>query len=109
VAVTITNMGVAPFYYDWPVELAAATTHGRLLKTWRTPWQITGILPGEPAKEQSWQLSDLPDDPFVLLLRVVNPLPNGKPLRFANVTQDETLAGWLTLTTIPIQKHDDQD
>ena len=33
-------------------------------------------------------------------MRLVNPLPNGKPLRFANAEQDRDLPGWLTLGTI---------
>jgi hypothetical protein len=36
-----------------------------------------------------------------LALRIPNPLPNGKPLRFANATQDPTL-DWLWLGEISL-------
>jgi hypothetical protein len=39
----------------------------------------------------------LPAGDYRLLLRVVNPLPGGMPLRFANAGQDADRAGWLTL------------
>lgn len=32
-----------------------------------------------------------------------NPMPTGKPVRFANKTQDEHLAGWLTLGEVEIK------
>jgi hypothetical protein len=32
-----------------------------------------------------------------LLLHVPNPMPNGRPVRFANRQQDQHLPGWLTL------------
>ena len=31
-------------------------------------------------------------------------MPGGKPLRFANKTQDKHLKGWLSLGTIPAQQ-----
>ena len=40
---------------------------------------------------------------YTLLLRVINPLPNGKALKFANQKQDQALAGWLTLGTFAVR------
>jgi hypothetical protein len=40
---------------------------------------------------------DVPNGNYTLVMRVVDPLNNGRPLRFANRAQDATLAGWLTL------------
>jgi hypothetical protein len=99
VSLTITNTGVAPFYYDWPVELAALDAGGGLAATWQTDWKLTGVQPDAP--DTTWRvqadLQGLRAGAYRLLLRVPNPLPNGSPLRFANQTQDQHLPGWLTL------------
>jgi hypothetical protein len=47
------------------------------------------------------RIEDLSDSAAKLALRVANPLPKGKPLRFANADQDADAAGWLTLGPIP--------
>jgi hypothetical protein len=91
------NSGIAPFYYNWPVELAAVTVTGEILREWSTPWNISGILPGTSPVALEMPLSAPPPNGFTLLVRVINPLPSGKPLRFANSTQDSILPGWLTL------------
>ena len=101
VAVTVTNTGVAPFYYDWPVELGALASHGELVATWKTEWKLSAIQPGKPAPR--WKFStNGGSEPGSsrLLLRVANPLTNGPPLRFANQTQDQHLPGWLSLGII---------
>jgi hypothetical protein len=99
VSLSVTNTGIAPFYYDWPVELAALSGEGKLVMTWQTPWKLTAIQPGEPAAV--WRFtcsaSSLASGVHRLLLRVPNPIPSGPPLRFANQTQDQNLQGWLTL------------
>ena len=99
VSLSVTNTGVAPFYYDWPVELAALDAAGKLASTWKPDWKLTGILPGEPPTR--WRFSadirTMPAGAYHLLLRVPNPLSNGPPLRFANQAQDRHQPGWLTL------------
>lgn len=99
VALTVTNTGVAPFYYDWPVELGALETAGTLAATWPTDWQLTAIQPGEPAIPWRFTatVAALAPGTHQLLLRVPNPLVNGRPLRFANQGQDQHRPGWLTL------------
>lgn len=99
IALTVTNTGVAPFYYDWPVELGVLDSANQLRATGKPDWKLTGIVPGAPATQ--WQFSvavrALPAGAYHLLLRVPNPLPTGAPLRFANQTQDQHRPGWLTL------------
>jgi hypothetical protein len=99
VALAVTNTGVAPFYYDWQVELAAQDAAGDLAATWKTDWRLTGVQPVAPATVWRFQTDRraLRGGVYRLLLRVRNPLPNGVPLRFANQTQDQHLRGWLTL------------
>jgi hypothetical protein len=99
VGVTITNTGAAPFYYNWPVQLAAANPQGQIIQTWSPGWALTNIYPGSGTAQLSTALTNPPAGAFTLLMRVVNPLPNGRVLRFANTTQDQTVRGWLTLGT----------
>ncbi|GAA4055463.1 DUF4832 domain-containing protein [Nonomuraea soli] len=96
VSVRIRNDGVAPFAYDWPVQVAAVGRDGRITRTWTTPWRLTQIMPGEPV-ELTAALPGLRKGEQTLVLRAANPLRNGVPLRFANAGQDTTLNGWLTL------------
>lgn len=102
VALTVTNTGNAPFYYDWPVELGVLDSAGRLVVAWPTPWKLTGILPGEPAAVWRFETaaSALPAGATWLAVRVPNALPNGPPVRFANAAQDQHLPGWLTLAAV---------
>lgn len=103
VRLRVTNKGVAPFYYDWPVELAVLDAAGVIRARWQPAWTLSTILPGEP--DTLWEYrSDSAgglESGWAVVLRVPNPLPNGTPLRFANQSQDQHLAGWLTLGSIP--------
>lgn len=98
VSVTLTNTGVAPFYYPWPVELAAAQD-GNIIASAETDWNLTRVIPGQAAKPFNYTIrqTGFPSGDYQLLMRVANPLTNGVPLRFANQTQDQTVPGWLTL------------
>jgi hypothetical protein len=103
VELTLKNHGVAPFYGGWPAELAAARA-GAEPTVWPTDWRASAILPGEP--ETLWSArvdaSALAPGDYALLVRVKNPLPNGRPLRFANATQDADRPGWLTVGTLRV-------
>ena len=44
--VEVVNRGVAPFYYDWPVEFGLIGADGRLTKTSAGSGKLTGLLPG---------------------------------------------------------------
>ena len=103
VKLALINQGVAPFYQDWSLELAALNGDGQVVERWPVGWKLTGLLPGADARD--WQtkiaLGAKARAGATLALRVINPLANGKPLRFANATQDQHAAGWLTLGNIP--------
>jgi hypothetical protein len=104
VSVGLGNMGVAPFYYDWPVQLGALNTNNGLVTTWTTSWKLSSLLPA--ATNAVWSFSQtnhgLGAGTYKILLRVQNPLPNGVPFRFANDAQDADLPGWLTLGQVSI-------
>ncbi|MEU6854169.1 DUF4832 domain-containing protein [Actinacidiphila alni] len=104
VGVRMENTGVAPFSYDWPVQIAAVDRRGRIARTWTTPWKLTAIEPGEPQRlTASLGASGLRPGTYTLVMRAANPLPNGVPLRFANADQDSTVNGWLTLGTTRVR------
>ncbi len=99
VSLWLENRGVAPFYYRWPVELAALDPTGRIAATWRTTWDLTELASGTGARpwRRKIERGHLPPGDYKLLLRVVNPLPNGRSLGFANAAQNADKLGWLTL------------
>ncbi len=98
VAVELVNRGVAPFYYNWPVEFGVVANQ-KLAKTFAGNGKLTGLLPG--AETRKWQdlldLNGLAAGKYHLVMRVPNRLPQGQPIRFANKSQDADLPGWLTL------------
>ncbi|GAA2904421.1 hypothetical protein GCM10010517_70490 [Streptosporangium fragile] len=97
-ALRIQNDGVAPFSYDWPLQVAAIGRDGRIARTWTTSWKLTGVMPGVPAElTAALPAAGLRKGDYTLVLRAANPLRNGMPLRFANADQDTTVPGWLTL------------
>ena len=100
---TVVNNGVAPFYADWPLELAVLSSDGAVLKKFAVDWSLTGIMPdAEPHTWSSIIPADaIPSQPQKLALRVTHPLANGKPLCFANADQNADAKGWLTIGTIP--------
>ncbi len=87
VRLDVINKGVAPFYYDWPVEVIVTDGRGDSISRTKTSWKLTRLLPDE---KSSWKVDiKLPraiENPQVGIL-VNNPMPTGKPLRFANETQ----------------------
>ena len=99
ITLTVTNTGVAPFYYDWPVELGVLNSEKQIVATWKPDWKLSGIVPGEAATvwRFSGDVKPLASGTYQLLLHVANPLPKGAPLRFANQSQNRHLPGWLTL------------
>jgi hypothetical protein len=70
---------------------------------WPVDWKLTGLLPGDAARD--WKASlPIPEarvTGLTLALRVIHPLAHGKPLRFANVEQDRHAPGWLSLGVLP--------
>ena len=103
VSLKVINQGVAPFYPSWPLELAALDPTGTVQQKYPVDWSLTGLLPGD--QPRSWTATLTIPKPTlpgqVLALRVIHPLPLGKPLRFANAEQNRTAPGWLTLSPLP--------
>lgn len=98
VTISIRNTGVAPFYYPWKVELAKVQ-QGQIAERIPVDWKITELLPNDEPRMWSINLTDQRTDRAAdgLALRIVNPLPNGLPLRFANEYSTASPDGWWLL------------
>ena len=83
----IENKGVAPFYYDWPIEIAVTDMSNNQLAKVKTDWRLSQIMPDKVSQwKTSMELAR--DEPNLkIFLRAVNPLKGGRPFRFANETQ----------------------
>ncbi|QDV42023.1 hypothetical protein Enr13x_18660 [Stieleria neptunia] len=99
------NQGVAPFYADWPTEVALVDEAGKIAKRRLVPGlSMRGHLPSATAHELSASIDTAGlSGTYSVLMRVVHPLQGGKPLRFANAEQGQTKPGWLTLGKIRLR------
>lgn len=105
VEIRMQNRGVAPFYYDWPVWLGVADADGRVVATFRTGWKLGRVV--DPNEDETLRTTlrqhGLRPGVYAVLMRAENPLPNGKPLVFANAAWGEDVAGWLTLGRVRVR------
>ncbi|KRC43029.1 hypothetical protein ASE15_03485 [Oerskovia sp. Root22] len=102
VSLDLVNRGVAPFYYDWPAKMVLIDAENTILAETSIAAHLPDLLPGGT----STLTATLPTATRDLAgIRVAFAMPNvmagGLPLRFANVTQDEDLEGYLTLGAVP--------
>ena len=96
VSLRVTNRGVAPFYYDWPVEFAVLGADGKVLSSTTVEANLPSLLPNEKAE---WTAT-LPAEVGTVVVRIPNAMPGGAPIRFANANQDADFPGYLTIGTI---------
>ena len=107
----ITNIGLAPFYASWPIEFALVNSQGRIVSSTRIDSPLPSLEPqtstiveatlnvdGKSAVSPAPRSAS--DNELTAVVRVVNPLPNGVPLAFANEAMGETLPGYLSLGKI---------
>ena len=89
----IKNTGIAPFYHSqWTIKLRRIDAKG--IDWVETGLELTQILPGDVETLECNASMDLSGK---FLIGVPNPMQGGKPLRFANGTQDQDQPGWLTI------------
>ena len=103
VRLEIVNRGVAPFYSDWKGEWGLLSA-GKVVQAVESSGTLTGLLPGDEPRvwTDTLDVKGMKGGTYTLAVRVPNPLPRGKPLRFANATQDADAPGWLSLGTVQI-------
>ena len=103
IEINMKNMGIAPMYADWNIELAVLDQNNILTSLGEVDWDLHLIQPDILNNYRSFNSSVvLPDGNFTFLIRVINPLediPNStvSPFTFANQTQDMDSLGWLTI------------
>lgn len=97
VRLEVENRGVAPFYYHWKAEYALMAGN-QVVRTFTGTAKLKEVIPGDRPSVWIDRLSTkgLPSGTLRLAFRVANPMPGGKPVRFANTTQDLT-SDWLWL------------
>ena len=95
VSLKITNRGVAPFYYNWPVEFSILDANGTAVATQKVDANLPSLLPGQTAE----LTAALPTAEGTVAVRIPNAMQGGAPIKFANTTQDTTYPGYLTLGT----------
>ena len=96
VAVKVTNRGIAPFYYNWPVEFSILDANGKAVQTQSVDANLPSIQPGDTVELSA----TLPAATGTVAIRVPNAMEGGAPLKFANTGQDANFEGYLTLGSV---------
>ena len=103
VVVEIKNTGVAPFYATWPLEVVLVDSKGTIVASQTIESTLPSILPGQTGKVTArlplpeGYRSNNSAQKLTAAIRVVNPLPNGAPVAFANKAMNKPLPGYLEL------------
>ncbi len=103
VAVDIKNTGSAPFYATWPLEVVLVDSKGAIVATQTIESHFPSVLPGQTGTvtarftlPSQYRANDSTRE-LTAAIRVVNPLPNGAPVAFANEAMNKPLPGYLEL------------
>ncbi len=89
ITVSLTNYGVAPFYYDWDLEYTVADEDGNAVySAVDEEFKLSQLLP-ETSMQSSFTIpDDLERGEYSVRIRVVNPVETlsdaAKPMKFAN-------------------------
>ena len=106
VAVDISNTGSAPFYATWPLEVVLVDSKGAIVASQTIESTLPSILPGQSGRVTArlplpaqYRSNDSAKE-LTAAIRVVNPLPNGAPVAFANEAMNKPLPGYLGLAQL---------
>lgn len=84
VEVTITNEGVAPFYFDWPVEFSLMDAGGRIAASSQANGLIQSWLPGQSEAALSLPIpGDIAEGEYMLLAAILDPDQMTPGIKFA--------------------------
>jgi hypothetical protein len=85
ISLVVNNRGVAPFYYNWPLELSLADGQGTIVAAVRTDIDIRKWLPGEHEASYALPIPDhLREGTYTVNAAILDP-QSGKPgVEFAN-------------------------
>ncbi|MFD2670719.1 DUF4832 domain-containing protein [Marinicrinis sediminis] len=74
VEIEVENKGVAPFYFDWPIELSLANETGKLVFQTELQEDIRSWLPGTHTFEARFKLPEaIPAGEYQLLIAILDP------------------------------------
>lgn len=103
VVVEIKNTGVAPFYATWPLKIILVDENNEIVTSQTIESTLPSILPDQTGKvtarlplPEKFRSNDSAQK-LTAAIRVVNPLPNGAPVAFANKAMNKPLPGYLEL------------
>jgi predicted nucleic acid-binding Zn ribbon protein len=84
VSFTVENVGNAPFYYPWPIELSLLNADRSV--AWRGTFDadVRQWLPGGPYTVRGVFHPGVADGTYTLAVAILDPAGNGPSLRFAN-------------------------
>ena len=103
--IRIENQGIAPFYYNWKVEMALIQPDS-LISLGAQNLFISNIKPGMVCEKNFISSAAIPAGNYKLLMRIVNPLSasheNARAIRFLNKGQDKDENGWLTVGNLAV-------
>jgi len=97
--VFVKNEGVAPFPYNWKVELAWYDGN-QIIESFVTSWKISGLCDSSEMFTVETEKTGEAGAEYTLLMRIINPMAGGFPVKFSNVTQDSVVEGYITLGKI---------
>ncbi|MCL1955566.1 MAG: DUF4832 domain-containing protein, partial [Brevinematales bacterium] len=83
----VSNVGSAPFYYDWPVEISLLNQNRNPVYKKKINADIRTWLPGETYKiiDSITIPNDLKNDTYIIAVSILDPAGNQPSLRFANI------------------------
>ena len=78
-SMTWANKGVAPFYFDWPLELSLSDSNGNIVVKQQTSEDIRTWLPGTKTFESLLSIpANLPEGNYTICAAIIDP-ETGKP------------------------------
>ncbi len=96
--IEVRNRGVAPFYMDWPMQVALLASNRQVITKWMpTGWSLRGILPGQTRRFETIAPVSVSTAVAYVALRVPNPMAGGRPIKFANYAQQHDTEAWFIL------------
>lgn len=105
-AAEIKNTGATPFYATWPLEVVLVDSKGAIVATQTIESSLPSVLPGQTGTvtarftlPSQYRANDSARE-LTAAIRVVNPLPNGVPVAFANEAMNKPLPGYLGLAKL---------
>lgn len=98
ISVNLKNIGNAPFYYSWNIELKIADDSGMEILRESAPWDITSVKELNKDYIFTNKINNVNLEKgrkYVISMKIINPMDGGKNLLFSN--KEQNIDGWLEL------------